>query len=355
MWSSPSGRRDQPAVAADLGRLIVPVSGDDRAMTTRFLGLAILAGLLLVAHHGDAGPIYRFVDETGGVVVFTDNPWQFEVYRRQLNQETERQPASSRSDSSNEAEAWPRDEAPRSPRISSIAQEVIHLAGMEEQVQILNAIGQGEIDQLSWRFRWNGTVRARLAKAFDPETLHQGMSRSLARRLDPVRTATLLTWLRSPLSRRIVSLESTSTTPARAAAMTQFIDQLPSARLPAARLALMHRISRASQSAETTAVVMAATSAALRRAIPALGTSTGNAREPEDVDPAVDDLLRFRSMTALLFTYKDLRDEELARYAAFLESPVGRWFTRVSRDALLDSLLPLRDQKPGAFIRSAQR
>jgi len=324
-------------------------------MTTRVLGLAVLAGLLLVAHHGDAGPIYRFVDEAGGVVVFTDNPWQFEVYRRQLNQEPEQEPASSRPDSSNEAGAWPRDEAARSPRIVSITQEVIHLAGMEEQVQILNAIAESEIAHLSWRFRWNGTVRARLAKTFDPETLRQGMSRSLARRLDPVRTGALLTWLRSPLSRRIVSLESASTTPARATAMTQFIDQLPSAPLPAFRLTLIHRISRASQSAETTAVVMAATGAALRRAIPPLSMPSGSVREQEDVDPAVDEMLRFRSMTALLFTYKDLRDEELLRYAAFLESPVGRWFTRVSRDALLDSLLPPREQKPGAPIRSAQR
>jgi hypothetical protein len=58
-------------------------------------------------------------------------------------------------------------------------------------------------------------------------------------------------------------------------------------------------------------------------------------------------------MTALLYTYRDLRDEELGRYAAFLESPVGRWFTRVSRDALLDSLMPSQDRY--ALIRSAQR
>ena len=276
-------------------------------------------------------------------------------YRRQLNEEAERNPASSPVDSSNEPGAWPRDEAARSPRIVSITQEVIHLAGMEEQIQVLTAIAQSEIDQLSWRFRWSGAVRARLAKTFDPATLRQGMSRSLARRLDPVRTTVLLTWLRSPLSRRIVALESAPMTTARAATMAQFINQLPSAPLRSSRLALVHRVARASQAAESTAVVLAATGAALRRALPTLSAIEGSATPRDEVDPGVDEMLRFRTMTALLFTYQDLRDDELGRYAAFLESPVGRWFTRVTRDALLDSLMPPREGSPGAPVRSAQR
>jgi hypothetical protein len=323
-------------------------------MTIRFFVLAIFAGLLLVPRGSDGGPIYRLIDESGGVV-FTDNPWQFEVYRRQLNEEAERNRASSLGDSSNEPGAWPRGEAVRSPRIASIAQEVIHLAGMDAQVQSLTAVAQSEIHQLSWRFRWSGAVRTRLAKTFDPATLRQGMSRSLTRRLDPVRTAALLTWLRAPLSRRIVALESAPTTAASAAAMAQFVNQLPSTPPGPSRLALMHRVARASQAAETTAVVLAATGAALRRAIPALSAMEGGATLQDEVDPDVDEMLRFRTMTALLFTYRDLRDEELSRYAAFLESPVGRWFTRVSREALLDSLMPPSERSPGALIRSAQR
>jgi len=325
-------------------------------MNVRFLAALILVGLVLVASKSDGGLIYRFVDEAGGVVVFTDNPWQFEVYRRQLDEEGDRHPATTREDSSNEKAAWPRDESVRSPRVSSIAQEVIHLAGMAAQLQVLAAIGQSEIDQLSWRLRWSGPIKTRLAKTFDPETLRQGMSRSLTRRLDPVRTAALLSWLRTPLSQRIVALESASTTVARAADMTQFINQLPSSPLRPSRLALMHRISRASQAAESMAVVMAATATAIRRALPAVSTTTHAVSVQDEPDPTVDEMLRFRTMTALLYTYKDLRDDELGRYAAFLESPVGRWFTRVCRDAVLDSLAPQQSEpRPGRLIRSAQR
>src|SRR5262249_59493441 len=216
------------------------------------------------------------------------------VYRHQFNEEPDRNPPV---DPSTEKVAWPRDEGARSPRVSSIAQEVIHLAGMDAQVQVLAAIGQSEIDQLSWRLRWSGPVRTRLAKTFDPETLRQGMSRSLTRRLDPVRTAVLLAWLRSPLSKRIVALESASTTTARAADMTQFINQLPSSPVRPSRLALMHRISRASQAAESTAVVMAATATAIRRVLPAAFTTTGAAGSQDEPDYSVDEMLRFRTMT----------------------------------------------------------
>jgi hypothetical protein len=88
-----------------------------------------------------------------------------------------------------------------------------------------------------------------------------------------------------------------------------------------------------------------------------MSSATDAASAQDEVDPFVDEMLRFRTMTALLFTYRDLRDDELGRYAAFLEAPVGRWFTRITRDALLDSLTPQPqpERRPGALIRSAQR
>src|SRR5262245_58498824 len=116
-------------------------------MKVRCLAVTVLAGLLLVSSRSDGGLIYRFVDEAGGVVIFTDNPWQFEVYRRQLNEEPDRNPAATRDDASNEKAAWPRDESARSPRVSSIAQEVIHLAGMDAQVQVLASIAQSRSEE----------------------------------------------------------------------------------------------------------------------------------------------------------------------------------------------------------------
>src|SRR5215470_6668956 len=76
------GRRRRPADHPRVGR--------EGAMKIRFLAGTVLIGLLLVSSRSDGGLIYRFVDEAGGVVVFTDNPWQFEVYRRQLNEEPDR-------------------------------------------------------------------------------------------------------------------------------------------------------------------------------------------------------------------------------------------------------------------------
>jgi hypothetical protein len=174
-----------------------------------------------------------------------------------------------------------------------------------------------------------------------PRVIHQDVHRALARHLDKERTALLLAWLRTPLSRRIVALESAASSTDRAAEETAFVNQLPSALPKPARLALVHRADRAGEMTETSAVVIGATIGALRKTVAlviAPGAMPRGAPDPRDIVPAVDEMFRFRAVVSLLFAYRDLRDAELDRYAAFLESPTGCWFTRVTRQALVDSL-----------------
>ena len=51
-------------------------------------------------------------------------------------------------------------------------------------------------------------------------------------------------------------------------------------------------------------------------------------------------------MVSLFFTYRDLSDADLGRYVSFLESPTGRWFTRIVQSAFLTSLDPFDQPKP---------
>ncbi|HEV8227118.1 MAG TPA: hypothetical protein VGQ74_08940, partial [Methylomirabilota bacterium] len=63
-------------------------------------------------------------------------------------------------------------------------------------------------------------------------------------------------------------------------------------------------------------------------------------------NPMVDENARVRTMVSLLFTYRDLSDADLGRYVSFLESPTGRWFTRIVQSAFLTSLDPFDQPKP---------
>jgi hypothetical protein len=60
-------------------------------------------------------------------------------------------------------------------------------------------------------------------------------------------------------------------------------------------------------------------------------------------------------MVSLLFTYRDLSDADLGRYVSFLESPTGRWFTRIVQSAFLTSLDPFDQPKPARAATVVKR
>ena len=55
-------------------------------MIGRWVLLPAVGALLLTTSGSAVAAIYRWVDEDD-VVVFTDDPWQFESYRRQRSQD----------------------------------------------------------------------------------------------------------------------------------------------------------------------------------------------------------------------------------------------------------------------------
>ena len=312
-------------------------------MIGRWVLLPAVGALLLATSGSAVAAIYRWVDEDG-VVVYTDDPWQFESYRRQRSQDgASAEPGSgaARRDPADASARADGDGTARPGRTESATEEVMRLAGLDAQTEILEGMAQVEFERLRWRFPRIEAARPAVARALGSEALRRDLHRTLARHLDPQRTGLLLAWLRTPLSRRIVALESAPTSAARAEAAAGFVDQLPSTPPAPARLALVHRVDRAGDVTASTAVVMDATSAAVLRAVAAFMAPRDiprGAREQPQVSPTVDELFRFRIMTSLLFTYRDLRDEELGRYATFLESPTGRWFTQIIRAALVESL-----------------
>jgi len=321
-------------------------------VSRRHLALLALCALTAWPAGAHAGLI-RLVDEDG-VVIYTDNPWQFDVYRRQLDRDADGEPGATRGAS---GDGTVRGESAGRQKAESAAEEIMRLTGLNAHVEILSMVAQDEFERSLSRFRRSKFLKERVAFALDPGHLGQELKRQIARRLDRDRTAILLTWLRSPLSRRIVALETTPPSPDRAAVEATFVNELPVAPPAVTRLALIHRVDRASEATETSAAVMAATATAIRRAI--IPTGPGSmarhfpAPEREPINPtALDETLRFRTVASLLFTYRELDDRDLARYAAFLESPTGRWFSRITRAAFVDALLPAR---PGEPVKTARQ
>ena len=224
----------------------------------------------------------------------------------------------------------------------SVATEVMRLSGLDAQADLLAMTIRGELD----RRRRAGYTPAPgtatvVADIFSADGLRENMRHALAKSLEPERARVLLAWLRTPLSQRIVSFESAWPTAERQVELTAFVNELTVSTPSANRLALIHRLERAKEVGQGSALVLAAAGTALERSI------TSEQLSPAVVAP-MDDDARFRIMTSLHFTYYGLSDTELARYVAFLESPTGRWFTSVIRSTVLASLGALGDTwRPG--------
>jgi hypothetical protein len=318
----------------------------------RFGALGILAGALMLGTICPAtAATYRWIDDDG--VVHLSN--------RQAHVETSQRRATP--DQSGPVPEPPPHGATSSPseisrfkeraelrRMESVTSEVMRLSGLTVQIDLLAMMILGEFDRLrSLGLQPAAGATPMVAQTFGAEPLRSNMQEALSRSLDPERTRALLAWLRAPLSQRIVTLECVLPTAERQTELIDFVNQLPSRPPSPTRLMLIHRLERATDATEGSAVVLAAAGAALLKALRPF-VSPAVMAQPEKggpkANPMVDENARFRTMVSLLFTYRDLSDADLGRYVSFLESLTGRWFTRIVQSAFLTSLDPFDQPKP---------
>lgn len=309
---------------------------------TRDLSRIVAAGALLLGTICPAGAAtYRWIDDDG-VVHLTNRQSRVESPGQR---EVPAQPGSGADSQRKASDASRSKESAELRRMESVTIEVMRLSGLTVQLDLLATGILGEFD----RMRSSGSPPAAgagplVAQTFSADSLRSNMQEALARSLDPERTRALLAWLRTPLSQRIVSLESALAMPDGQTGLTDFVNLLPSTPPAPVRLTLVHRLERAGDVTQGSAVVLAAAGAALRKTVKPFVPPAALAQPDRDgqrTTPSIDENTRFRTMVSLLFIYRELSDAELGRYVSFLESPTGRWFTRISQAALLASLDPL--------------
>ncbi len=328
---------------------------------TRPSGLALALLVLLGAPDPGSAAIYRWVD-SDGVINYSDNAYRFEAHQRQVNPDHGRAPADSKAQRSVSAEApdIPTPLESSGPRRSeSVTVEVMRLSGIDVQVAQVAAIIQGEFERwISFGVQPPPGAASLVAQRFNADMLRGNMHQSLTRHLGQPQAAPLLSWLRSPLSQRIVALEGASSRADQLDELAAFVNRLPSTPPTPTRLALIHRLERAGEVTESSATVAVAAVAALRKIMTPLVPPSLLGRlglDGQAAGPAIDEGYRLRIMTSLLFTYRDLSDAELGRYVTFLEAPSGRWFTRVVRAAFLASLEPSGPRERPGIVTAGNR
>jgi hypothetical protein len=183
-----------------------------------------------------------------------------------------------------------------------------------------------------------------VAEHFEADALRAAATEQLAARIEADHARDALRWLQSPLGRRLTRLEAQATTLDGVAALDAYARRLQEERPPRSRLKLVDRLEAASRATDFTLDVTARTSLGISLALDATlppaeqsGPETLRAfveAQREPLRPSVGRSLR----VAYLYRYREVSDENLAHYAAFLESESGAWYTRATQEAMLEAL-----------------
>jgi hypothetical protein len=231
----------------------------------------------------------------------------------------------------------------------SVAGDFMALSGLDHQIQQMPRWYATLVDQIFVGLEQGGQrvpgktkrmVRQSFLDALDAESLQGEIRHRLDKDLPEQVANPTLDWLRSDLGRRITDLENRAKSPEAALQQAAFTLQLQIEPPSAERMQLVRRLEDATGGSdhavdgwETVAVTLGAVMTA--------GMADGPQRAKDIVReklaklrPDVKTLFRQASLRHMLFMYRTLTDEELSRYAEFLESETGKELTRIVNEVL---------------------
>jgi len=175
-----------------------------------------------------------------------------------------------------------------------------------------------------------------MSEGFASERIYRVAEETFREKANGTRLGAALEWLRSPFARRMGRAESS----AIEGSLESYIAGLESAPPSGDRVELLLRLDRASGTSDAAVTMQVALMKALFQGIYPSGGSAEHAIDQavEQARPKIARKTRNRIQLSLHFMYRDVSDDELARYLAYLESENGEWLSRVLLKSLFAAM-----------------
>ena len=180
-----------------------------------------------------------------------------------------------------------------------------------------------------------------MSEGFASERIYRVAEETFREKATGMRLGTALEWLRSPFARRMERAESSGFE----GSLESYIAGLESAPPSGARVELLLRLDRASGTSDAAVEMQVAMMKALLQGMyfsvsAQAGPGADHAIEQaiERARPKFARKTRNRIQLSLHFMYRDVSDDELVQYLAYLESEDGEWLTRVLLKALFAAM-----------------
>jgi hypothetical protein len=229
------------------------------------------------------------------------------------------------------------------------AQLLVVRSGLSVQLRGFSAQLKSQIEQQRAKLgdQLVGALAEAAAEAFRPEVLEADIVRDVAARLKVEEMNFAITWLATETGRRVTLAEEAASASADEAALRKYFEGMKGRQPAAARVALINEVIDASYG-EDTAVrglqAMALGIALGMDSVQPVERRLGLARIEAQVDAAlpaekVKEELRASMPASYLYTYRDISDQDLRDYVAFLRSPSGKRYSEQVTEAFMGALV----------------
>jgi len=350
-------------------------------MTERMALVALLIGaLILVAASSDA-ETYRWVDE-GGNVTYSNRPPQPreirtpatdamptpdvkapEVRAPEVKTSDVKAPSETKAPETKVSELRGR-EIPTQPPIPRTGptkiDELLELAGV--RAQLVGLLSRVAVDLRPPPGQMNpadqATIDRILAQSLRRETVYGAIRDAFRPQVDRPSLETTAAWLRTPIARKIVALETAASDPGTDQKVADYAASLKASPPPARRLELLQRLDWVTGANETSVDLVAAIARGLSSAVSAAGPPESRLQPGQIGDRAAqvraraNETLREVRTMSMLYTYQALQDEELAEYVRFSGTDAGRWYNTAMRKALVGALGRAVEQTATELVRA---
>ncbi|MBL1259930.1 MAG: DUF2059 domain-containing protein [Thiotrichaceae bacterium] len=214
-------------------------------------------------------------------------------------------------------------------------------SGMNMQIELIPAqVKAGIRDSARQGVPMDVVIQDKLVGALDTQSLNQSVQDYMAEEMSVDEMRQVLSWLASPLGKRVVAMERLASQPDT---MMKMFEAYKIEQARPGRLERIQRIDEAVLSKERTkdlmvniqiffGMAMAAESGSMQRA--SYGQTRYNMEQA--MAPMWGELEQVVTMM-YLFTYQGLSDAELDQYIEFTASPVGRKYNQVLYEGLSDA------------------
>ena len=224
-------------------------------------------------------------------------------------------------------------------------QEVLDASGVKWSVSQIPSLVSGGLAEARQHGLGKGLgtsefVQEAFGRAFRLDMIYEIVTANFAERTGKGQLAQVLSWLRSPLARRMAEMERSARSPEGLRALPEFAASLGQSMPPAARLEALQRLDdltgMTEGDLERRTTVMRAALEAHRRIAPEESRITEQEMN-QALQKARSKLkvsMKNYSLMNMLFTYRMTSDEELAEYIAFWEGESGRWLSSAIQESL---------------------